>query len=275
MELQSVSEALSVTDRFLQLKNFSPSTRNAYLHALRTYFAMFPNVRRLQADQVQSYLLAARDQRLSASTINLRLQAIKFFSRYVLQASLGDLRVPYAKTPKRLPVVLTREEILCMIGTRHNQKHRVMIALAYASGLRVSEVVSLRICDVDVQSMTIHLKQAKGQKDRMTVLSASLLEDIRLLCAGRQSDGLLFQSRRGGPLSKRTAQKIFETALADANIGKPATFHSLRHSFATHLLEQGVDVRFVQELLGHQNIRTTQRYTHVTNPALRNIKSPL
>ena len=147
--------------------------------------------------------------------------------------------------------------------------------MAYGSGLRVSEVIALKIKDVNLDELTIHLKEAKGKKDRLTIFPEKLKDKIRNLIAGKEKNDYVFESERSGKLTERTAQKIFKQALQRAGIKKEATFHSLRHSFATHLLENGVDVRYVQELLGHTNIRTTQIYTHITNPGLKNIKSPL
>lgn len=162
-----------------------------------------------------------------------------------------------------------------MLELTVNTKHRLLLALSYGAGLRVSEAVSLRIRDVDVDELTLHIKHAKGDKDRISVIPATAVTDLRGFLAGRNGAKYVFFSEQGGRLTTRTAQKIFEHALRKAGIQKPATFHSLRHSFATHLLENGVDVRYVQELLGHQNIRTTELYTHVTNPMLKKIKSPL
>ena len=129
--------------------------------------------------------------------------------------------------------------------------------------------------DVNLEESTIHLKNAKGKKDRITIFPEKIKNNLQNLIAGKNLNDYLFESERGGKLTERTAQKVFENALREAGIKKDATFHSLRHSFATHLLENGVDVRYVQELLGHQNIRTTQIYTQITNPKLKNIKSPL
>jgi len=141
--------------------------------------------------------------------------------------------------------------------------------------LRVSEIINLKVKDLNLDELTIHLKQAKGKKDRLTLIPEKLVNDLRNLIAGKLNNDYVFASERGGKLTERTAQIVFAKALSLAGIKKEATFHSLRHSFATHLLENGVDVRYVQELLGHANIRTTQIYTHVTNPAIKNIKSPL
>lgn len=147
--------------------------------------------------------------------------------------------------------------------------------IAYSAGLRVSEVTKLRVEDIDFDRKLIHLKMAKGKKDRLTLLSEKLIPDLKNLVFFKKSKDLLFESERGGVLSTAGLQKTFKQALKNAGIKKSATFHSLRHSFATHLLENGTDIRYVQELLGHQNIKTTQIYTHVTNTAIRNIKSPL
>lgn len=185
------------------------------------------------------------------------------------------IEIRSAKKPKSLPIILSRDEIEKIINSVQNSKHKLLLAISYSSGLRVSEVVALRVKDINLADLTIHVKESKGKKDRISVLSERLVNDLSQLIATKKQDTPVFESERGGKLTTRTAQKIFENALAKSGIRKDATFHSLRHSFATHLLENGVDVRYVQELLGHQNIRTTQVYTHVTNPKLKNIKSPL
>jgi len=174
-----------------------------------------------------------------------------------------------------LPIILSRREIKRIISAIANSKHRLLLSLAYGSGLRVSEIVNLKVKDIALKELTIHIKNAKGKKDRITIFSEKLKIDIQSLIAGKKKNDLLLESNRGRKLSTRTAQKVFEKALKLAKIKKDATFHSLRHSFATHLLENGTDVRYVQELLGHQNIRTTQLYTKITTPNLKNIKSPL
>jgi site-specific recombinase XerD len=171
--------------------------------------------------------------------------------------------------------VLSRKEIEKMIDSLKNPKHKLLIALAYGAGLRVGEAINLKIKDLDLDELTIHIKGAKGNKDRISLFSEKLLSELRELAGLMDANSYVFESSQGGKLTERTAQKVFENALKKAGIKKEATFHSLRHSFATHLLENGVDVRYVQELLGHANIRTTQIYTKVTNPALRKIKSPL
>ena len=150
-----------------------------------------------------------------------------------------------------------------------------MISLAYGAGLRVSEVVKIRVKDLNFLEKIIYVRQAKGNKDRITVLPEKLLPDLKDFAFKKNKDDFLFESERGGLLTTRTAQKIFSSALLKAGISADATFHSLRHSFATHLLENGTDIRYIQALLGHRSIRTTQRYTQVSASGIRNIKSPL
>jgi len=151
----------------------------------------------------------------------------------------------------------------------------LIIALGYGAGLRVSEVVNVKVQDIDLDELVLTIRQSKGKKDRITIVPTTLLQDLQACVSGKKRHQYIFESERGGKLTTSTVQKVFEKACRNADIQKDATFHSLRHSFATHLLENGTDIRYVQALLGHQNIRTTQRYTQVTNPALKNIRSPL
>ncbi|MFH1631946.1 MAG: tyrosine-type recombinase/integrase [bacterium] len=274
MEDSAIIVALDQTEQMLKLKNYSRATQKSYLNCLHKYLQICPDSPNPDSKHIQYFILGLQDRNCSASTTNLYLQAIKFYFRQVL-GSRAQINVPLAKRPKSLPVTLTHDEIQALLFNITNRKHNTMIALAYGAGLRVSEVVSLRVEDLDIASKMLFVRRAKGQKDRITTLPCKIIDDLRLLSAGKSPHDYLFESERGGKLTKRTAQKIFEKALRESGVIKRATFHSLRHSFATHLLENGVDVRYIQELLGHNNIRTTQRYTQVTNPMLKNILSPL
>lgn len=270
--MQTPREQLEVE---LRIRNYSPKTIKSYLHYVQAYLVFRDGMRAPDDEQtVKRFLLSLEQQGASAETRNLSLSAIKFYLRYVVRTS-KSIVIQTAKRTHSLPVVLSREEIHRMLDVTKNTKHRLMLALAYGAGMRVSEVVSLRVSDLDLNEMTIHIKQAKGQKDRMSVISESWVDSLRTWVAAKDRHEYVFASDRGGVLTTRTVQKIFEHALAKAGIHKSATFHSLRHSFATHLIENGVDIRFVQILLGHNNIRTTQRYTQVTNPILKSIRSPL
>ncbi len=266
---------LDKTDRTLRLRNYSPKTRQAYLLYIKE-FIRFTKENEIgnKQEAIEEFLLNKHKRKQSPQTINLALNAVKFLYNEVLKINLKT-NFKFAKRSQKLPIVLSRAEIKKIIKATNNAKYRLMISLGYACGLRVSEVTNLRVSDLDIDQLVIHIKNAKGKKDRISVLPEKLQKDLRNFVAGKDNHDSVFDSNRGGKLTTTSLQKMFRQSLAKTNIKKPATFHSLRHSFATHLLENGTDVRYVQELLGHANIRTTQIYTQVTNPKLRNIRSPL
>lgn len=266
---------LHKTEEELRLRSYSPKTIKAYVLCLKDYFNYLnDNFENIKIAEIKRFLLNKQDKKYSSQTINLYLNAIRFFYQNVLKLS-EKIDLKFAKRSKKLPVVLSREEIETILTMAKNSKHRLIICLSYGAGLRISEAINLKIKDLDLNELTIHIKNAKGKKDRITVFPEKIKNDLNSLINGKESNDYIFASERGGKLTERSIQKVFGKVLKMAGIKKPATFHSLRHSFATHLLENGVDVRYVQELLGHQNIRTTQIYTQVTNPNLKNIKSPL
>jgi site-specific recombinase XerD len=271
----TVYHELELVERELKIRGYSHKTVKSYLYGLEKYFAFKRDrLRLLDEENIKNFLWYCQRRGVSPQTRNLFLNAIKFYYRSVVGIN-KKVEVRTAKKESKLPVVLGRDEIKTIINVVKNIKHRLLLALSYGAGLRVSEAVNLKVRDVDLAELTIHIKRAKGNKDRMTVLPEKLVPEIGNLIANKCGNDWVFESERGGRLTTRTAQNIFENALKKAEIKKAATFHSLRHSFATHLLENGIDVRYVQELLEHQNIRTTQRYTKITNPMLKNIKSPL
>lgn len=259
----------------LILRNYSGKTVDSYLICLKKYFAFKKsNWQILDIDNIRNFLLKMQVRGYAPQTINLHLNAIKFFYREVLKNPV-IIKLKFSKRSQRLPVVLSRNEVSKIISMLNNFKHKLMLSLAYGAGLRVSEAVSLKVKDIDLNELTIHIKFSKGKKDRITIIPKKIKTDLQNLIAGKRGGDFVFESERGGKLTTHTAQKVFSNALGKSGIKKEATFHSLRHSFATHLLENGVDVRYVQELLGHANIKTTQVYTKVTNPKLKDIKSPL
>ena len=259
----------------LKLRNYSPKTAQSYIRCLRDYFLFVKiDIEKLNQEKIRTFLLQKQDKGAASQTINLYLNAIKFFYREIIKSS-QNINIKFAKRSKKLPVVLSRNEINLIFESIKNKKHRLLIALAYGSGLRVSEVIDLKVQDINLDDLVLHLKEAKGKKDRITVFPEKLKTDIQNMIAGKSGNDLVFESERGGKLTSRSAQKVFSDALKRSEIKKQASFHSLRHSFATHLLENGTDIRYIQELLGHQNIRTTQIYTKVTNPSIKRIKSPL
>lgn len=274
----NLQQYLDKTEGELKFRNYSRKTVKSYLGCLKEYFNFLNSdktVKNLKSNEkVRRFLLEKQDKGKSSQTVNLYLNAIKFFYRDILK-SAEKIDLKFAKRSNKLPVILSRAEIEEILNQIKNKKHKLMIALAYGAGLRISEVINLRVRDMDFEELTLHLKEAKGKKDRITILPEKLKNDLLNLTTSKKNQDYVFESNRGGKLNTRSAQAVFEHVLKNAKIKKPATFHSLRHSFATHLLENGVDVRYVQELLGHANIRTTQVYTKVTNPSLKNIKSPL
>ncbi|HJN63020.1 MAG TPA: tyrosine-type recombinase/integrase [Candidatus Paceibacterota bacterium] len=266
---------LDKTKRVLKLRNYSPKTCKAYLLYIKEYIK-FSKEKGIKDKQkaIENFLLDKHNRKQSPQTVNLALNAVKFLYAEVLKDP-QKINLRFAKRSKKLPIVLSRAEIGNIIDATLNAKYRLMIALGYACGLRVSEVVKLKVQDLDIDELVVHIKGAKGKKDRISVLPKKLQNDLYHIIAGKKQGDYVFASNRGGKLTTTSLQKMFRKSLAKTKINKPATFHSLRHSFATHLLENGTDVRYVQELLGHSNIRTTQVYTQVTNPKLKNIKSPL
>ncbi len=271
----NLQELLKKIENELKLRNYSRRTIKSYLLCLADYFKYIKNVvKNPDTELIKKYLLEKQTKGQSSQTINLYLNAVKYFYREICKNSaLIDIR--FAKTASKLPIVLSRNEIEKIINSIENKKHRLLISLSYGAGFRISEAINLKVKDVNLDELTIHIEDAKGNKDRISIIAEKLKFDLRELIALQDLNNYVFPSNRGGKLTERTAQKVFENALKKSGIKKEATFHSLRHSFATHLLENGVDVRYVQELLGHANIRTTQLYTKVTNPSLKNIKSPL
>lgn len=270
-----MANLIDIITQEMRLRNYSHKTVDAYTRVVRDIYAFYKRPpRELSEQEIRDFLYFKQKQGLSSQSIALYANALNFVYTQIYKRA-DYMKIRHPKQPRRLPVILSREEIKKMIDLTDNFKHRLILAVTYAAGLRVSEIVRLRVKDIDLDGLTITVRQGKGRKDRMTVVSSSVISDLRQLTAGKNANDFVFASGRGGRLTEASAQKVFYQALHRAGVQKPATFHSLRHSFATHLLENGVDVRYVQELLGHANIRTTQIYTHVTNPALRKIKSPL
>ena len=270
-----MQQILENIEQELKLRNYSLKTRISYLRCLREYFIFIKkDYSKINENLVRKFLLLKQERKYAPQTINLYLNAIKFYYREIIKPpTLINLK--FAKTNKRLPVILSREEINLIINSIKNKQHQLMISLAYGSGLRVSEIVNLKVKDIDLKQLLIHIKQGKGQRDRITILPQSISNKIKKLLILKDKDEYVFETQREDKYSVRTPQLIFLKSLRKTGIKKEATFHSLRHSFATHLLENGTDIRHIQKLLGHRNIRTTQIYTQVTNLQLQNIKSPL
>jgi integrase/recombinase XerD len=265
---------LKKTENEIRLRNYSDRTKQSYLACLKEYLISNPSFLRLDVENIKAFLIGKRDKGYAPQTVNLYLNAIKFFYLKVLKRP-SYIDIHFAKKNRKIPVILSHQEIMIILRNIKNLKHQLMVALSYGAGLRVSEVVNIKMRDIDFNARTIHLKYTKGNKDRITMLPEKLIVHLKRLGFGKTYGDYLFDSQRGGKLSTRTPQIILSRALKKAGIAKPATFHSLRHSFATHLLEKGTDIRYIQELMGHASIRTTQIYTKVYAVDLRRIQSPL
>ena len=256
---------------------YSRKTRHNYLYYNRF---LCHNLQKLpeeiQAYDIKQFLAAVEKGRdYSAASLNLALSAIKFFYTRVLPKDIiEEQRRP--RQDKRLPVVLSKSEIKKMFMYENNFKHRLLLMMVYASGLRAEEVVSLKREDIDVSRKTINIRNGKGRKDRCTLMSKTVINALEEYYSRYEINDWLFSGADPNThLVTRTAQHIFEHALKRAKIEKSASLHSLRHSFATHLLEGGTDIRYIQELLGHASILTTERYTHVARRKVLSIRSPL
>ena len=269
---------LEPTRQELSLRGYSRHTRKSYCHHLlrfRRHVQREPG--QVDEAEIRQYLLhLIEEEGVSRAYLNQAISAIKFLHNRVLKTPLtvGDL--PRPRRERRLPVVLSRAEVLRIFAALDNPKHRALLMVAYSSGLRVSEVARLRVEDIDVDRMMIRVHLAKGRKDRYTPLSRVALEALNAYQQGCRPQNWLFPgAREGRHLTTRSVQKVLERARKKARLLKHVTMHTLRHSYATHLLEDGTDLRYVQELLGHQRPETTMIYTHVTRKDLLRIRSPL
>lgn len=270
--------ALSRFVETLQLKAYSQSTlityRNEFAQLL--YVLKGVCVHTLDAERLRSYFLYCTNTlKLSENTLHSRINAVKFYFEQVLGREKLFVEIPRPKKASILPKVISTIDIKRLFDVTTNLKHNTMLKLCYGMGLRVSEVVQLKITDIDSANEQVFVGRAKGKKDRYANLPYSILEQLRAYYVAYKPKTYLFEGQYGEQYSKRSAQQVFKSALQKANINKDVGIHALRHSYATHLLEQGTDIKFIQELLGHKDIKTTMRYIHVSDKSLKNVKSPL
>jgi integrase/recombinase XerD len=262
----------------LQLKAYSENTIRTYQNEFAQLLQIIKakNVDELDAERLRSYFLyCVKTLKLSENTIHSRLNAVKFYFEQVLHRDKFFFDIPRPKKPSILPKVINVKDIKKLFAVTTNLKHNTMLKLCYGLGLRVSEIVNLKITDIDSKNMQVFIERAKGKKDRYANLPESILEQLRDYFREYRPKIYLFEGQFGGQYSVRSCQKVFSQALEKAKINKSIGIHGLRHSFATHLLESGTDISFIQQLLGHNDIKTTLRYTHVSQKTLKNIKSPL
>jgi len=273
-----VGQEIKHCETLLKLKGYSPKTIKTYLCFLKRFSKYFRNrdYSKITKSEIESYLLyLIKTKNPSNSFQNQNINAIKFYYEQVLEHSRTVYNLPRPKKPNQLPCVMSEREVGLLLSTVVNLKHKAILHLIYSAGLRVSELVQLRVSDIDSDYMMIHIHSGKGKKDRYTILAESTLEILREYWKAYKPNKWLFEAQdKKEHYNIRSAQKVFKCALKKAGINKPYSIHSLRHSFATHLLESGVDLRYIQELLGHKSSKTTEIYTHVSQKHLRKIQSP-
>lgn len=268
-------EELKKLEAEIKLRGFSRKTLDAYMHHNEKFLAFVKKQpSEVTEDDVKlflGHLMSDRGQR--PASVNLTLSSLKFFYAEVLKKDIfTGIKPP--KSEKKLPTVLNKDEIKAMLDAAKNPKHRLLIEFLYASGLRVSECVSIKMVDLDLTQGLGTVRLGKGKKDRQFILSSTLAEHIKQYLQDKPPVEYLF-GNNGKAISVRQAQKIVKKAASIAGLNKRVFCHALRSSFATHLLESGTDIRMIQELLGHSSLTTTQRYTKVSTEQLKKIKSPL
>jgi len=259
----------------MKLRNLSQKTVKSYTYYITQCLDWSrKGARDVNSDDIRHFLEHLSDINVSPSTLNTAYSALKFYFGNILQRKFF-FNIPRAKRDHQLPSVLSKEEIRKMIALTKNPKHNCMLCLLYGTGLRVGELVRLRMEDIDVFRGIIAVRHGKGAKDRFVMLPGNLKEILTKQSQIKKSSDFLFTNGRGWRLTEATVQKVVKHAAERAGVNRDVSPHTLRHSFATHLLENGTDIRYIQELLGHAKLQTTQIYTHVAKNVIEGIVSPL
>lgn len=262
--------------KWLQQRRFSENTTNSYIDVTSSFirYACLKNTTQYTLRLVESFNYDfIVNPNKSISYQNQCISGIKKYLEYK-GVEIDTLKLKRPRKEKKLPVVLSTEEVKEILESITNLKHKTLLCLVYSAGLRIGEAINLKIQDIDSKRMLIHIKDAKGKKDRYSLLSTSFLELLRIYYKQYKPKVYLFEGQTGNKYTASSAQKILRTAIKKTSITKTITLHSLRHSFATHLLEEGTDIRYIQELLGHNSPKTTMIYTHVSETSIRKIKNP-
>ncbi len=267
----------------MTVRGFTLSTQRGYITAVRTFTVFFGrSPDQATAEDLRRFQLHMRSQGASATTMNAAVSALRFFFGVTLARGDAQMGMTTVREPRRLPVILSPQEVARLLDAAPGLKYRAALSLAYGAGLRASEVVHLKIADIDSGRQVIRVEQGKGRKDRYAMLSDPLLELLRAWwLAARERGamlpgGWLFPGQNPvNPLTTRQLRRAFDGAREAAGIDKRVSLHTLRHCFATHLLEQKVDIRVIQVLLGHKKLETTAHYSQVASTTLRAVKSPL
>lgn len=260
----------------LIIKRYSPSTVSTYLSCLTHFFNFHKtkNIETLSKQDILYYLEFLVKKGYSKSSQNQYINSIKFYYEKFLEREKQYYFIDRPIKDKKLPIVLSKEEVQSLFNQLYNLKHKTILVLIYSCGLRISELINLKINDIDTQRMLIQIRNSKGNKDRQVQLAEQIHQLIKRYNNKYNPKQFLFNGLNSYQYSTASIQKIIKRAAIKADIRKNVTPHTLRHSFATHLLEDGIDIRYIQTILGHSNIQTTQIYTHVSSRHLKNIKNP-
>jgi integrase/recombinase XerD len=261
----------------MTIRKFAPKTQSSYIRAVRNFTVFLGRAPdQASAEDLRRYQLHLASSGAAAPSLNATVTALRFFFAVTLGRSEVTERMPFVREPRKLPVVLSPEEVARFLDAAPGLKYKAALSVAYGAGLRANEVVSLKIADIDSTRMVIRVEQGKGRKDRYVMLSPPLLELLRAYWKEARPQGWLFPGRdRVTPLSTRQLNRACHFAAQAAGIDKRVSLHTLRHSFATHLLEQKVDIRVIQVLLGHKKLDTTALYSQVATRTIRKVRSPL
>ena len=262
----------------IRLKGYSPNTENTYRNEFAQLLQILGNVHvdTLTPERIRGYMLyCTTELKLSEATLHSRLNAVKFYFEKVLKRENFFVDIPRPKKHSTLPKHISPRDVKRLFEVTTNLKHSTMLKLCYGMGLRVSEIIGIKVVHIDSGNMQVLIERGKGKKDRYVNLPESLLTQLRQYFAQYRPKEYLLEGQYGGQYSTRSAQNVFKSAMKKAKINKDAGIHSLRHSYATHLMEAGTDIGYIQKLLGHSDIRTTLIYAKVTDRDIRKIKSPL
>jgi len=270
-------EIVEKFNKQIRIENYSEQTIKNYLSALKLFLEYVERlkVKQVTDKEIQNYLFYCKtEKKYSYSSMKQIIATISYLYKKVFNNPIPEaLNVKFRK-PSILPTVLSAKEISKILQVTKNIKHKTIKLLIYSAGLRLGKLLNLRIGDIDSESMKIHVKQGKGKKDRYVMLSENMLKMLREYYKVYKPKEFIIEGQKGGKYSPKSVQSIFNAALKKTGIKKKATVHTLRHSFATHLLDEGTDIRYIQELLGHKRLATTQIYTHVSSYSINKIKSP-
>jgi integrase/recombinase XerD len=266
-------EPLQKLETELKLRGFSPQTTKSYLY-WNNKFLEFVNKQpdQMTEDDIKNFIAQKLSNNTSAKSIVLIRSALKFFYDETLKKNIVTLKTP--KISRKLPIVLTREEVKQLIDSIKNKKHSLMVKVLYCSGLRLSELINLKVGDLELEEKIGWVRSGKGSKDRLFILSNNVIDELKDFIKDKKDAEYIFTGYNER-MSHRNVQKLIKSAARKAGIDKEVHPHTLRHSLATHLLESGENIRKIQELLGHASLSTTQLYTHITTGELKKIKNPL